>query len=145
VSPKSLSLVAISILAALTGFLDVKVQVVGGLTQQALFIVPPVVGLGLLFIWLHCDSDEFGFSRSTFLNIGIVVMPIVFIPCYLFKSRPTGRRGKSIRLFFMFVLACVLAYLLGAWIADINNPGQSNLNNRNNREQSGTIGDTNKS
>lgn len=114
---KIVVLLVILFLAAIAGAFDNHIQEPEGFIQQFLFVLPPLLGLGLMFVWLRYDSSEIGFRRSVLLNIGIVGMTIIFVPVYLFKSRSIVRRGKAILLFFGFVILCISSYLFGAWIA----------------------------
>jgi hypothetical protein len=48
------------------------------------------------------------------LNIGIVMAAIVFVPYYLYKTRPAGHRLPAIASFFAIVLACAMTSAIGA-------------------------------
>jgi hypothetical protein len=72
--------------------------------------------LAILFIgfrWLQLDSAELDIRRPLWLNVGIVMAAAIFVPYYLYKTRPSGRRGPAIVLFFGLVLACAFASEIG--------------------------------
>jgi hypothetical protein len=72
--------------------------------------------LAILFIgfrWLQLDSAELDIKRPLWLNVGIVMAAAIFVPYYLYKTRPQGRRGPAIVCFFGLVLACAFASELG--------------------------------
>jgi hypothetical protein len=72
--------------------------------------------LAILFIgfrWLQLDSAELDIKRPLWLNVGIVMAAAIFVPYYLYKTRPSGRRGPAIVFFFGLVLACAFASEIG--------------------------------
>jgi hypothetical protein len=72
--------------------------------------------LAILFVgfrWLALDAAELGIHRPLWLTVGIVMAAAVFVPYYLYKTRPEGRRGPAIIAFFGLVLACAFASALG--------------------------------
>jgi hypothetical protein len=72
--------------------------------------------LAILFIgfrWLAVDAAELNIRRPLWLNVGIVMAAAVFVPYYLYKTRPQGRRGPAIIAFFGLVLACAFASAIG--------------------------------
>jgi len=64
---------------------------------------PTLIGLGFIFAWLHHDEMQHAYRRSPLLNIGIVLVALVFVPVYLVRSRPAGRRFLAVMLFFAVV------------------------------------------
>ena len=77
-----------------------------------LILVPTVLGLAVLFWWLHEDSPRHNFRRSPLLNIGIVAIAIVFVPIYFVRSRQPGARLRAVAgfmgvlgLYFLAALA----------------------------------------
>jgi hypothetical protein len=78
------------------------------------------------FYWLHFDARELDIRRPTWLNIGIVLFAIVFVPYYLYKTRPAGRRAQAIWSFFGLLLASVMLSTIGVVIMTAvsgGNPG----------------------
>lgn len=66
------------------------------------------------FRWLQLDSAELEIRRPMWLNVGIVMVAVVFVPYYLYKTRPAGRRGPAIASFFAILLASMFASALGS-------------------------------
>jgi len=73
-----------------------------------------VLNLLLLFFWLHADGKETGYRRSKWLNVGIVMLVVVFFPYYLYRARPAGRRLRAFGFLFLAILAWFLLNVLGA-------------------------------
>jgi peptidoglycan/LPS O-acetylase OafA/YrhL len=72
--------------------------------------------LVLGFRWLQLDARELDIRRPLWLNVGIVLLAAVFVPYYLFKTRPPERRLVAIAAFFGVVVACMLASAFGAML-----------------------------
>lgn len=66
------------------------------------------------FAWLHYDGFERGYTRRPWLNIGIVLLAIVFVPVYFWNSRPPGRRVLPIFAFFGVVVGSMFLSMLGS-------------------------------
>jgi hypothetical protein len=66
------------------------------------------------FRWLTLDSAELDIRRPIWLNIGIVMAAAIFVPYYLYKTRPAGKRLPAIAGFFALVLACAFVSAIGA-------------------------------
>lgn len=88
-------------------------QIRGGglnlLYQVAIWIV--------CFSWLHFDSRQLDIRRPWWLNIGIALLTSVFVPYYLYKTRPVGQRGPAILSFFGIVFGCIVSMMLGMTLA----------------------------
>ena len=65
------------------------------------------------FRWLALDAAELDIRRPLWLNVGIVMAAAIFVPYYLYKTRPQGKRGPAIVCFFGIVLACAFASEIG--------------------------------
>ncbi|MDV2449629.1 hypothetical protein NYR97_12760 [Xanthomonas hydrangeae] len=74
--------------------------------------------LVLIFVWLAADSRQHGYRRPMWLNIGMVLAWLVFIPIYLYRSRPAGRRLRATGGFLLAVLASGLLFTLGSVVAE---------------------------
>ncbi len=66
------------------------------------------------FHWLHLDAEQLVIRRPVWLNIGIILVAVAFVPYYLFKTRPDGKRGLAIAGFFGMVMAISLAMSFGS-------------------------------
>ncbi|MGO1072274.1 hypothetical protein [Lysobacter sp. CA199] len=72
------------------------------------------LGLFWVFMWLHADQREFGHRRSPWMNLGIVLLSVLFIPIYLARTRPAGRKLAAVGWFFVVLLGWFSLNLLGA-------------------------------
>ena len=90
-------------------------------------IVGNLVLLFLGFRWLAIDSAQLDIRRPLWLNVCIILLAIVFVPYYFYKTRPAGRRGLAIAGFFAMVVAVSLAMSFGAALLGIlsGNPGST--------------------
>jgi hypothetical protein len=113
---KQATLVALLGASVVLGIVEVALGLPMQDSQQRL-VFTFVGNLALLllgFRWLQLDARELDIRRPTWLNIGIVLLAAVFVPYYLFKTRPPERRLLAIASFFGLVIACMLASALGA-------------------------------
>jgi len=93
------------------GIIDAALQLQ---SSSGLTFVGSLAMLIIGFRWLTLDSAELDIRRPMWLNIGIVMAAIIFVPYYLYKTRPAGRRLPAIASFFAIVLACALTSAIGA-------------------------------
>ncbi|MEP7043301.1 MAG: hypothetical protein ABI843_09570 [Dokdonella sp.] len=82
--------------------------------RLAYTLVGNIALLILGFRWLQLDARELDIRRPLWLNVGIVLLAAVFVPYYLYKTRPAGRRLPAIGGFFGVVFGCMLATAVGA-------------------------------
>lgn len=68
------------------------------------------------FRWLQLDARELDIRRPSWLNVGIVLLAAVFVPYYLYKTRPATRRLPAIVGFFGLVFACMVGTAIGAML-----------------------------
>ncbi|MEA5124019.1 hypothetical protein [Xanthomonas floridensis] len=108
-------------LALIAGFVlaDGATSALPGWTGPASDLVRFAVLLVLIFVWLAADSRRQGFRRPMWINIGMVLAWLVFIPIYLYRARPAGRRLRAIGGFVLAILASGLLFMLGTLIADV--------------------------
>jgi peptidoglycan/LPS O-acetylase OafA/YrhL len=71
------------------------------------------------FRWLQIDALELDIRRPTWLTVAIVLLAAVFVPYYLYKTRPAERRWPAIGAFFGLVLACMCSTAIGAMLMQI--------------------------
>ena len=81
---------------------------------NAVTLLGSIAILVIGFRWLTLDSAELDIKRPLWLNVGIVMAAAIFVPYYLYKTRPKGHRGPAIVAFFGLVLACAFASSIGA-------------------------------
>ncbi|HVV95885.1 MAG TPA: hypothetical protein VHC92_01960 [Rhodanobacteraceae bacterium] len=83
-------------------------------TSSGLTLLGSLAMLVIGFRWLTLDSAELDIRRPMWLNVGIVMAAAIFVPYYLYKTRPAGRRLPAIAGFFALILACAFASAIGA-------------------------------
>jgi hypothetical protein len=86
-------------------------------------LVANVVLFVLAFRWLHADSAQLGITRPTWLNVGIILLAAVFVPYYLYKTRPEGARLVPILAFFGLIFGCAIASAIGTLLMAAIQPG----------------------
>ena len=90
---------------------------IGSLRGSAANIVYEIAVLIVCFIWLGLDSRQLQIRRPWWLNVGIVLLTSVFVPYYLYKTRPPGQRGHAILGFFGIVFGSLIAMTIGMALA----------------------------
>jgi hypothetical protein len=65
------------------------------------------------FTWLQADSQQLDIRRPWWLNVGIVLVTSVFVPYYLFKTRPAGKRLQPILMYFAILFSSAFVMVLG--------------------------------
>ena len=114
---RSWLLVAFFTLSFLFGACDVWFEGARGLSKQLLLWVPMITLAAIIFAWVHADSAQRSYARSMLLNMGIVGLSLVFVPVYLYKSRPEGARAKALGAFALVLLGYATVTFAGAWLA----------------------------
>lgn len=75
----------------------------------------------LCFVWYCRDGDARSFTRSRWLNIGMIIFTMLAVPYYLWRSRPQGQRRAALLRYVGFgvVLGLVTAagFVLGVKFA----------------------------
>jgi hypothetical protein len=90
---------------------------VAQIRSSPLNILYQIAALAVCFAWLHFDARQLDIRRPWWLNVGIVLFSSVFVPYYLYKTRPPGRRAPAIFGFFGIVFGCVVAMMIGMMLA----------------------------
>ena len=76
-----------------------------------------LVTLVVCFLWLGLDSRQLDIRRPWWLNVGVVLLTVLFVSYYLYKTRPPGRRGDAILRFFGIVVGAIGAMMIGMFMA----------------------------
>jgi amino acid transporter len=79
--------------------------------------------LVVCFLWLGLDSKQLDIRRPWWLNVGIVLFTSLFVPYYLYKTRPSGHRLRAILSFFGIVIGGAFVMTIGAFMALAMSPG----------------------
>lgn len=69
------------------------------------------------FVWLGCDSRQLDIRRPWWLNLGVIFLTSVFVPYYLYKTRPPGQRGAAIMAFLGVLFGSFIAMSAGMFLA----------------------------
>lgn len=77
-------------------------------------VIGNLVLLFLGFRWLAIDSAQLDIRRPLWLNIGIILLAIVFVPYYFYKTRQPGQRALPILLFLALVVGVGIVSAIGS-------------------------------
>ncbi len=118
-SRKQSTLIALIGGSAVLGILDIALGLPSAAegTRIGVTLLGNIALLMIGFYWLELDARELDIRRPTWLNVCIVLLAAVFVPYYLYKTRPAEKRLGAIGGFFLLVLACMFATGVGASLA----------------------------
>jgi peptidoglycan/LPS O-acetylase OafA/YrhL len=106
-------LLAILLLMVLDGFIDAT-YASDDRTQPLAWSVPLTLCFSFLtFLWYRRDSEERGYPRSRWLNIGIILLTPISVPYYLLRSRPPGQKVRALMKCAGFAALIVLSAAIG--------------------------------
>jgi hypothetical protein len=75
----------------------------------------------LCFVWYCRDGDARSYIRSRWLNIGMIIVTMLTVPYYLWRSRPRGQRLRAILGYAGFAvlvgLVTACGFVLGVMLA----------------------------
>ncbi|MGY1426505.1 hypothetical protein [Lysobacter sp. A289] len=106
---KILVLLALAVAAFISGAAD-QYFYPGVITPPSAFAFAVVGGL-LIFAWYRLDSDQLGYRRSPWLNVGVVGLSLLALPYYFFRSRGV-KRGTVASV--VFIAALLLLGVIGS-------------------------------
>jgi hypothetical protein len=66
------------------------------------------------FVWYCRDSDLHRFRRSLWRNTGFIFFGLLFLPCYLVRTRPNGKRLLALLKLAGFAALWMGAIMIGA-------------------------------
>jgi riboflavin transporter FmnP len=109
---------ALAILAAISLIVPIiEVAITGRVEEfgkyalvQNLLSVPPI------FWWYHVDKGQKQYRAGPLMNVGVVALAIIALPCYFIRSRGWKRGSISILKGIVVVVAITLLDILGEWI-----------------------------
>jgi hypothetical protein len=80
---------------------------------QMLFnLVVVIATFVFIFLWVHTDAEQRRFERSKLMNAGMLVLPLVFFPVYLMRSREKRERASAFLKAGVFVVLLVIVALV---------------------------------
>lgn len=107
----------VTLFPQLAGGPDAAQEGLAALRASPVNLVYQVATLVACFAWLGLDSRQLDIRRPWWLNLGVIFMMAVFVPYYLYKTRPAGRRGSAILAFLGVAFASFMAIMAGMFIA----------------------------
>jgi hypothetical protein len=117
--PKRALLAGIITSTALLGVFDQIFSATNSDVYQVIALALFATSLGFGFVWFVRDSAAAGYRRSMKLNIGFILLPIVFTAVYLYKSRSRSERRKAMLFFTVFLLILMFSHAVGMLLGDI--------------------------
>ena len=61
----------------------------------------------LIFGWAHIDAKERQYPKLKWLNVGVLAFSLIFVPIYLFRSRPKGQKLKALAGYVLALLGYI--------------------------------------
>ena len=107
-------LIAMLALLALSGSVQVAVGPSERSLAHVLSIVLSVLVSFSAFVWYCRDSDLYRYRRSLWRNILFIAFGILFIPWYLVRTRPNGKRLLALLGLGGVGMLVLVALLVGA-------------------------------
>ena len=66
-----------------------------------------IIVSALIFGWVHLDAKECQYQKSKWLNVGVLALSIVFVPIYLYRSRPKGKKLRALAGYLLALLGYI--------------------------------------
>ncbi|MBX3700284.1 MAG: hypothetical protein KF903_04715 [Dokdonella sp.] len=113
---KRATLIALGGVSFVIGMVDVLFGLPPRPEAERLFVMllGNVALLVIGFRWLILDARELEIRRPLWLDLAIVLLAAIFVPYYLYKTRPQPRRLPAILAFFGLILGCMVLTAFGA-------------------------------
>ena len=104
---KKLLISAIFALTFIFGATDVWLENAPRQLNQIVLWVSIISVSVLIFGWVHVDARERQYPKSKWLNVGVLAFSIIFVPIYLFRSRPKGEKLRALAGYALALLGYV--------------------------------------
>ena len=111
-SPKNWVLIALAAASLMSGAIDQYFYPGREFPPTAVAFM--VVGVFLIFLWYRMDSNQIGYRRSPWLNVGVIALAIVALPYYFFRSRGAKRGAIATGLFLLVYIASSVLVMTGS-------------------------------
>jgi hypothetical protein len=112
-NPKVFPLAGLLVSGMVAGIFEVILLGSTAFTWILKNVIPMLAEVIFTFVWLHHDGKQILYRRSLSMNVAIVLLPFIFVPVYLYRSRRPGDRGMALGRFVGFCLLLVAAMLVG--------------------------------
>ena len=107
----------------------------GPLVVEELGVTPPMSYSGdfvcaiacscVTLTWCTVDANTLGRALSPLFKMGVVWLPIVFVPIYLVRTRGRSRAGRGIFVFVLQTIGIVLCLVIVTVVVDVANAPKS--------------------
>jgi len=87
--------------------------IIGLYSSPIIPFISAFVGLFLVLMWVIIDAREHNFKRSALFNILIVVVTVISVPFYLFKSRGLAKGLVAVTGFFFLMVLWSVVQVVG--------------------------------
>jgi len=104
---KKVLISAVFFLTFLFGASDVYLEDAPRQLNQLVLWISIIIISVLILAWVQLDAKERQFRNPKWLNVGVLAFSLIFVPIYLYRSRPPGQK---LRALVGFVLA-LLGYI----------------------------------
>ena len=104
---KKILISAVFVLTFIFGATDVWLENAPRQLNQIVLWVSIISVSVLIFGWVHVDARERQYPKSKWLNVGVLAFSIIFVPIYLFRSRPKGDKLRALAGYALALLGYV--------------------------------------
>ena len=82
-------------------------------TPKAFDILFLVVSTVLVYRWYYLDAAARAYRRTALLGGAVIMLPLLALPYYLFRSRPSGKRMRALLGYFGLLVLAIVTIVLG--------------------------------
>ena len=101
---KKILISAVFVLTFIFGASDVWLEDAPRQLNQIVLWVSIISVSVLIFGWVHFDAKERQYQKSKWLNVGVLALALIFVPVYLFRSRPKGQKLRALAGYVLALL-----------------------------------------
>ncbi|MBQ0936898.1 hypothetical protein [Ideonella paludis] len=82
-------------------------------TPKAFDILFLAVSTVLVYRWYYLDAAARAYRRTALLGGAVIMLPLLALPYYLFRSRPTGQKMRALLGYFGLLVLAIVTIVLG--------------------------------
>ena len=82
-------------------------------TPKAFDILFLVVSTVLVYRWYYLDAAARAYRRTALVGGAVIMLPLLALPYYLFRSRPTGQKLHALLEYFGLLVLAIVTIVLG--------------------------------
>jgi hypothetical protein len=75
-----------------------------------------VLLFAVIFAWYRLDTIERSFTRSKWLDAGVIVLPWLFVPLYIQLRSPTGKGLRESVSMFGYTILFLVVGAIADWV-----------------------------